>query len=698
MLKSTLRLFALTGILLAAVAAEAQNESRFLKPVASLSGNTGLWKVHSPDSLMPKQLAFVVWYDRINRNPGEMRVTTLGFGGAAGITDWLELGINFEVNRRISVGDPAQLSFGQQRLGLFGLGGPDAPPFITELAPGSAAMPRLRAPATRTGALTDAAGYFNNAPFASFGSRNGVGPVNVGLKFSLMSEEDGAPLGAGFRTYGVLPTHRSFSYLRSRPTQTGGWQWGTDFLGSKKLGEIATLYGNAGYRGVQSPDGGRVVQLSDVIPLSVGLEIPRETRVQFLGEVGSELFVDDATANTSPDSENPVDLTVGMRAFLNRYLHLSAGYRRPLNMSGGAKNGFVFTLGYNYGMPLEEPPAQPPSLSCSASPTEVQIGQVVNLTSQGTSATGAALTYEWATTGGTIQGSGQNVQISTTGTAPGTYVTTVRVTESPGVFADCSARFTVVAPPPPPMPPTISCAVDRGRVQIGEVVNLTATAASPQNRPLTVTWTTSAGAIAGSGSAVRLDTAGTRAGTITATARVTDDRNLAAQCTATITVEAPPPPPPTPQVQMLDTCSFANNSARVDNVCKAKLDATALRLQSEPEATLVVVGSAASTERNAQQLSQSRADNVRAYLSRDKGIAEGRLTSRTVGAGADPAARKADIHLVPRGATFTGYNLLLDRQRIETAQAAPAQAPASQLARKQAPQSLSRKVVLASLR
>ena len=126
---------------------------------------------------------------------------------------------------------------------------------------------------------------------------------------------------------------------------------------------------------------------------------------------------------------------------------------------------------------------------------------------------------------------------------------------------------------------------------------------------------------------------------------------------------------------MLDTCQFGQNSGRVDNVCKAKLDSIALRLQSESDATLTIVGSAASNERNAQQLSQTRADNVRAYLTKDKGIAEGRLTSRTGAAGTGAPARKAEMHVVPRGATFTGYNMLLDLERSRVAQAAAPRLP-----------------------
>jgi len=678
MRKSKMMILMLFSFLLAAMCVHAQNgsEMRFLQPTASLTGNTGLWKIQSPINLPPGQGAFSVWADRINRNPGQLTITTYGFGGSVGLTKWLEFGANFEVNRRVLVRRFEELSLGQQQLGFFGSKVPGATPLLTELVPGSNLLPQLRDPATPTGALSGAAGYYNDLPFASRGQGNGVGTVGVGFKINILSESDGRPFSLGVRTYANIPTHRSVSFLETRPSQTGGWVFGTDFLVGRTLGNQADLYLNAGFRGYDSPQDGRAVTLSDAVPLGVGLTLPRDTRLQLMSEVTSEILVGNQTPNRLPDAQNVTDLTVGFRAFLNRYLNLSAGYRHPLNQSGGDKNGFVFQLGYTYGPPVKVAPPSPPSLSCSADPSQVDVGGMVRLTATGTSSTGTALTYEWSTNGGTIQGTGQNVEVNTAGLAPGSYVATVRATEKPGLFADCTTRFTVVQPPPPPMPPTVSCSADRTRVQVGEVVNMTARAESPQGRPLTYQWTTTGGSIVGSGATVRLDTTGARPGAITATAKVTDDRNLSASCTNTITVEAPPPPPPPPQAMMLDTCQFRQNAARVDNVCKAKLDQIALRLQSESDASLVVVGFAATNERNGQRLSQTRADNVRAYLTKDKGIAEGRLTSRTGAAGAGAEARKAEMHLVPRGATFTGYNLQLDRERSRTVQAAALQSPA----------------------
>ena len=86
-------------------------------PLSTIYGNTGLWKVFSADNLPGGQASFNVWYDRINRNPGWLTISTTGVSGAYGVTDWLEIGINFDLNVHVLVRRQDQLSFGQQHLG-----------------------------------------------------------------------------------------------------------------------------------------------------------------------------------------------------------------------------------------------------------------------------------------------------------------------------------------------------------------------------------------------------------------------------------------------------------------------------------------------------------------------------------------------------------------------------------------------------
>ncbi|MBI4459576.1 MAG: hypothetical protein HY648_05915 [Acidobacteria bacterium] len=649
MVRNAMRTFLfLTGLLTFVTLTQAQ-DSQFLKPTASLRGSTGLWKVLSPENLPPGQAAFSLWYDRINRNPGFLTISTIGVGGSVGLTDWLELGASFDINRRVLVRRSDQLSFGQQQAGFFGNKTPGSPPLPNELMPGKQ-IPQLRFPATPTGALTGAAGYYNDFPFASKIQGNGIGPFTLAFKVNILSESKGDALGFGFDYYVKIPTKRSMQTLLSEPTQTGAVQQGVDLLASKAFGDMAEVFGSAGFRNIQSPDNAKIVRLSDSVPLGFGLTIPRNTRVQFVGEANADLWVGTRTANTAFDADDPVDLTLGFRAFLNRHLNLSAGYRRPLNQSGGDKNGFVVSLGYNYGPPYVERVLAPPTLNCSAEPTEVRPGETVTLTARGTSAAGAMLDYQWTTNGGTIEGGGETVRLRTDNMAPGTYMATVRASEPPNLFSDCTVRVGITSPPPPPPPPgppTITLSADRTRVRPGEIVNITAQAQSPGNRPLTYRWAANAGRIEGSGATARFDTTNLYAGTFTVQGIVTDDLNQSAAASIGITVEVPPPPPPAQPVR-LDQCSFVRNSARVDNVCKAILDNAALRLQSEPEATLSVLGYAETGERAG--IAQSRAENVRAYLVRDKGVATTRVSIGTGTAAAGAGSRRVELQLIPRGA------------------------------------------------
>jgi hypothetical protein len=79
-----------------------------------------LWKVLTASTLARRKTSFSVWYDRTDRNPGGLTISTTGFSAAYGIGGRFELGATLEANRRVVVGRQDELSFGQQALGLFG--------------------------------------------------------------------------------------------------------------------------------------------------------------------------------------------------------------------------------------------------------------------------------------------------------------------------------------------------------------------------------------------------------------------------------------------------------------------------------------------------------------------------------------------------------------------------------------------------
>jgi outer membrane protein OmpA-like peptidoglycan-associated protein len=300
--------------------------------------------------------------------------------------------------------------------------------------------------------------------------------------------------------------------------------------------------------------------------------------------------------------------------------------------------------------------APAPTASCSAAqPSAVMAGEPVNVSINPAGFNPKhTLTYDWKTTGGKVTGKETTATIDTTGLAPGTYTVNGTATDpktKKNNVASCSSTFTVNEPPK--HPPVMSCSASPATVRSGDAATVTAQASSPDNRPLTYTWTATGGRVTGTGETVTLDTAGAPAGPITVNGVVTDDRGLTANCTATVSVEVPPPPP---QASKLNEITFPNEKKpwRVDNTAKAILDDVALRLQREPDAKAVIVGYMDPSEEKLvkklklKDLPALRAVDTKYYLTAEKGIDPSRIETRTGTA----AGNRAEIYIVPAGATF----------------------------------------------
>jgi hypothetical protein len=210
-------------------------------------------------------------------------------------------------------------------------------------------------------------------------------------------------------------------------------------------------------------------------------------------------------------------------------------------------------------------------------------------------------------------------------------------------------------------------------VKSGEPATITSTSENPDNRPLTYSYTATAGRVSGTGTTATLDTAGAPAGPITVSCNVSDDRGLTANSSTTVNVEVPPPPP---QASKIGECDFPNKAKpwRVDNTCKAVLDDVALALQRDPTATLVIVGQQAPEEKS-KTLAAERAVNSKDYLTSGEAkqaIDASRMQTRTGSAG----TTKAEFFIVPQGATFTGEGTQpVDESKVKARGRAPAPAP-----------------------
>lgn len=348
---------------------------------------------------------------------------------------------------------------------------------------------------------------------------------------------------------------------------------------------------------------------------------------------------------------------LSLRLFQVDYQYMHASFGPPntqpptsSNIEGGRANINAAQLStglvYHLGSIIPPPPV---TYTASASPTEVYPGEPVTVTGNAQNLNPKKTpTYTWTSTGGKVSGTSSTATVDTTDLAPGTYTVTGHVTEGnkPGQSADANATFTVKQFEPP----TISCTSSPATVNPGDSATITAQGVSPQNRPLTFSYSASSGQVSGSGNSATLNTTGVAPGVITVTCNVTDDKGQTASSTTSVTVNAPPPPP-APKVETLCSISFDRDKrrpTRVDNEAKACLDDVALNLQRSADAKAVLVGNSTSTERNASRNAAERAVNTKAYLVNEKGIDPSRIDVRTGTAGTDSVQN----YLVPSGANF----------------------------------------------
>jgi outer membrane protein OmpA-like peptidoglycan-associated protein len=233
--------------------------------------------------------------------------------------------------------------------------------------------------------------------------------------------------------------------------------------------------------------------------------------------------------------------------------------------------------------------------------------------------------YTWSVDGGTVAGTTSTASIDTTNLAVGSYTLKGHVSEGdkPDENADCSAPYAVKAYEPP----TVSCSASPSTVFSGDSSTITATGVSPQNRPLTYSYSATSGSVSGTGSTATLSTMGAALGPDTVTCSVADDKGQTASQPTSVTIAALPVAPK-PRTSELCTIHFerdVHRPTRVDNEAKACLDQVALNLQQSGDARLAIVGNASAEEKSGQRIASERAVNTKAYLVSDKGIDSSRI-------------------------------------------------------------------------
>jgi len=348
----------------------------------------------------------------------------------------------------------------------------------------------------------------------------------------------------------------------------------------------------------------------------------------------------------------------GLNLYLNKSWGvrlLEADYVRTTlpNASANAQNDMRLAFGITYH--IESAAPAPVTLSCAASPTTVFPGDPVTVT-----ATAGGLNpklnavYSWSGAG--VSGTGTTATVATAALAPGSYTVKCGVKEGkpgkeglkPWESAEATASFNVKAFEPP----TISCSASPTTIKPGETSTVTASGISPQNRPLTYTYSATAGSVSGSGASATYSSTGAPTGAVGITCTVSDDKGQTATANTGVTIAAPVSvPAPSPEIARLEvklalhSVFFPTNLPRVatPNVGlvasqQATLDdlATDFKryLEFKPEAHLILSGHAdhrGSAEFN-QALSERRVALTKQFLV-DKGVPASNLETRGFGSG-----------------------------------------------------------------
>jgi hypothetical protein len=122
---------------------------------------------------------------------------------------------------------------------------------------------------------------------------------------------------------------------------------------------------------------------------------------------------------------------------------------------------------------VKEPPKNPPTMSCTASPSSIQPGDTVNVSCNCGSPDNVTVSVSnWTASSGTISGTGATATLNTTGASPGTITVGATCTDNRGLSTQASTRVTVNSPPQPPTPPAPPMASKQGECDFANMTKI----------------------------------------------------------------------------------------------------------------------------------------------------------------------------------------------------------------------------------
>ncbi len=394
----------------------AQDKEKIKQLVPSAQGSTGLFNLYLADTLRRGEVSLGLNITHFNREPGDLDFTLFPVSITLGLHDRVEFFVAWETHRRVN-GNAIR---------------------VNRVGPGDPLVP------TRLNNSTGSVGFFNDSPFLDVGSGQGSGELRSGLKFNLLSEVRGNPLSLAIQPIIKFPLSQSRARLLQGLTN-GTLEAGYDLILSKNVAHGGTITGNYGHLFAGDSQG---IRLQHRTNYGLGFEMPIGAgRVRAIGELVGSRFFGERTQGANPKS--PVDLYLGLRISLARWISLSAAYNLNLNTINGDLPIYDIPStgrsGWFLQMTFQRKINRAPSLRCQPNRVIIEEGESTTIQAVIVDSDNSLLSLTWRASAGRISQQGTQILFDSTGLQVGEYTVTAEVDDGDRT-SSCSTDITVESP------------------------------------------------------------------------------------------------------------------------------------------------------------------------------------------------------------------------------------------------------------